>query len=128
MRAGVAAAALAIGLAAAACRPAPEAAPEVEAPPGVGAEAVRLYETRCAACHGPAGRGDGPRVTGLTVVPPDFATAEWQASASEERIDTVLLRGSAAAGLSNACPKNPDLRSRPALLAELRQLLRSFPR
>jgi len=31
-----------------------------------------VYQTQCAACHGPAGRGDGPAAAGLTPVPADL--------------------------------------------------------
>jgi mono/diheme cytochrome c family protein len=31
-----------------------------------------LYQRYCIACHGPAGRGDGPMVRVLTVDPPDL--------------------------------------------------------
>lgn len=127
MRAGAASAALALGLAAAACRPAPEAALEVPVPAGATERAVALYELRCAACHGVGGRGDGPRAAGFTVEPPDFTDAAWRAATSDAHAEAVVLRGSAAAGLSNACPKNVDLQGRPELVAELLQLLRSFP-
>ena len=31
-----------------------------------------LYRTHCATCHGPAGKGDGPKTEGLRVAPPDL--------------------------------------------------------
>lgn len=40
--------------------------------PGPGGRA--LYADYCAACHGPAGKGDGPAAAGLTPRPPDLAT------------------------------------------------------
>lgn len=33
-----------------------------------------LYQTHCAACHGAAGRGDGPSAARLGVRPPDLTT------------------------------------------------------
>jgi high-affinity iron transporter len=39
--------------------------------PQLGAGA-RVYQAQCAACHGPAGRGDGPAAAGLTPAPADL--------------------------------------------------------
>lgn len=36
------------------------------------AAGARLYTTRCVACHGVAGRGDGPAAAGLNPRPADF--------------------------------------------------------
>jgi mono/diheme cytochrome c family protein len=33
-----------------------------------------LYETNCVACHGEAGRGDGPSAAALTTPPADFGS------------------------------------------------------
>ena len=36
------------------------------------ARGAELYQTQCAACHGPTGRGDGPAAVGLTPPPADL--------------------------------------------------------
>lgn len=38
----------------------------------------KLFQTHCAACHGPRGRGDGPAAAALTPRPPDLAVMGWR--------------------------------------------------
>lgn len=38
----------------------------------------KLYQTHCAACHGPRGRGDGPAAAALTPRPPDLGVMGGQ--------------------------------------------------
>jgi mono/diheme cytochrome c family protein len=45
----------------------PGARPEEPATAG-----ARLFETHCASCHGPGGKGDGPMTDQLRYVPPDL--------------------------------------------------------
>ncbi|QBS36779.1 c-type cytochrome [Thermaerobacter sp. FW80] len=40
--------------------------------PAVVAQGRRVYETHCAACHGPEGRGDGPAAAGMLPPPADL--------------------------------------------------------
>lgn len=50
-----------------------------------------LYRTFCSACHGTAGRGDGPRVAaGGTPQPPDFTTGEYARRSGEELEEAFL--------------------------------------
>jgi hypothetical protein len=41
-------------------------------PPSIEADGQRLYADACAACHGVAGRGDGPVAAALKTPPPDL--------------------------------------------------------
>ena len=49
------------------------------------AQAQGLWESRCANCHGFAGRGDGPTGRALDPRPRDFQDAAWQAGADDAR-------------------------------------------
>jgi mono/diheme cytochrome c family protein len=54
--------------------------------------AAALYRVSCASCHGPTGRGDGPaRPPGAQL--PDFASAEWQAGVTDERMAESIRLG-----------------------------------
>lgn len=46
-----------------------------------------VYHQRCAACHGPEGKGDGP--TGKVLVPP---AADFTSAASRKKSDADLLK------------------------------------
>lgn len=71
--------------------PPAEAAPAPEGDPRLRA-AVSLYRIRCAGCHGPGGRGDGPeRLPAMQ--PPDFASAEWQASRTDQELAASIAGG-----------------------------------
>lgn len=91
-------------------------------------EAKQIFETRCTACHGPEGRGDGLASKGLTPPPRDFHNAEWQKSVTDAHIEQIIQFGGAAVGKSPAMPSNPDLMSKPAVVAALRERLRGFGR
>jgi mono/diheme cytochrome c family protein len=53
-------------------------------------DAATLYSTKCAACHGPAGKGDGPAAKILKPPPADFQVSlkgkgdDWIAKAITE--------------------------------------------
>ena len=68
------------------------------------AAALELYAVNCSQCHGPAGAGDGETLEGTDNQPPDFRTAEWQASRTDDDILLIIRQGGEAAGLSNAMP------------------------
>jgi high-affinity iron transporter len=55
--------------------------------------AKQLYEMRCAFCHGPQGRGDGPAGLALKPAPTNFASAEYWKQASAERVRAAILDG-----------------------------------
>jgi mono/diheme cytochrome c family protein len=109
--------------------PAP-AAPAAAAPatltPEVRAEARELFATRCTPCHGPRGAGDGPASAGLTPKPRNFTDKAWQASVTDQHIETIIQYGGAAVSKSPAMPPNPDLTAKPAVVSALREHLRGL--
>jgi mono/diheme cytochrome c family protein len=49
------------------------------------------WRNQCAACHGAAGRGDGPQ--GPMVRAPDLTSAQWQSKVTDEQIGQVIQSG-----------------------------------
>ncbi len=100
--------------------------------PGAGAssearaEAREIFATRCAPCHGPGGRGDGPSAASLRPRPASFADSDWQRSASDDQIERAIREGGAALGKSAAMPPNPDLAGRPAVVTALLEHIRGL--
>lgn len=90
------------------------------------AEAARIFETRCATCHGKEARGDGPGSGALNPKPRNFHDVEWQKATSDSVIETAIVYGGAAVGKSAAMVPNPDLQAKPGVVAALRDLVRSF--
>ncbi|MDC0719547.1 c-type cytochrome [Nannocystis bainbridge] len=102
--------------------------PRIELKPG-DPELVRaarqLFDGRCANCHGPRGRGDGPAGRALSPRPRDFGDAAWQASVDDARLRQVIVGGGAAVGLSSHMQSNPDLADSPVLVGELIRIVRA---
>ncbi|MDC0669113.1 c-type cytochrome [Nannocystis radixulma] len=102
--------------------------PRVELKPG-DPELVRaarqIFDTRCANCHGPHGRGDGPAGRGLSPRPRDFGDPAWQATVDDDRLRRVIIGGGAAVGLSAHMQANPDLEGSPVLVGELIRIVRA---
>ena len=94
-------------------------------PAAAKAKAQEIFGQRCTPCHGPAGGGDGPASASLTPHPRNFHDKGWQASVTDQHIETIIKVGGAAVGKSPAMPGNPDL-SDPAVLAALRGVIRGF--
>ena len=90
------------------------------------AEAKQIFGTRCFACHGPEGLGNGPASAGLTPPPRNFHDPAFQARVTDEHIEQIIQYGGAAVGLSPAMPANPDLTSKPEVVAALREIIRGF--
>lgn len=90
------------------------------------AEAEKIFSTRCATCHGPKGRGDGPASKGLDPQPRNFHRADWQDSVTDEHIEKIIMYGGAAVGKSAAMPANPDLTGRPEVVDALRAHIRGL--
>lgn len=58
------------------------------------------FNSLCATCHGVDGKANTPAANALSPKPRDFTNVAWQDSVSDERIETVILKGGAAVGLS----------------------------
>lgn len=86
---------------------------------GPEAEAQKIWQTRCANCHGMTGAGDGPSAAGLDPKPRSFHSAAWQASVDDARIKKVVVHGGASVGLSPSMAPNPDLEGRDDVLTAL---------
>jgi mono/diheme cytochrome c family protein len=101
-------------------------APRVDAPVDPVSEAKKIFETRCAVCHGVTGRGDGPGAAALSPRPQNFSDQAWQSSADDASIIRVILEGGAAVRKSPAMPPSADLRSKEPVLTELVKMIRGF--
>jgi mono/diheme cytochrome c family protein len=97
-------------------------------PAAARAEAEKIFSERCVTCHGAGGAGDGPASAGLVPKPRNFQDAAWQQSVSDEYIEQIVQYGGAAVGKSAAMPANPDLMSKPAVVAALRAHVRALAR
>lgn len=79
--------------------PAPDTTPSS---PGTGAnepaEVVgqRVYSTRCALCHGPEGRGDGPGSAALNPKPRNYHDKAYMASRTDAELLEVIRNGKGA--------------------------------
>jgi mono/diheme cytochrome c family protein len=89
-------------------------------------EAQEMFNTRCAACHGQFGRGDGPGAAGLNPKPRNYADLTWQKTVTDEEIEKAIVYGGAAVGKSPQMVANPDLQAKPGVVAALREKVRSF--
>ncbi len=90
------------------------------------AEAKTIMATRCAACHGIDGKGDGAAAANLPVKPRSYADAEWQGKVTDEHLKKVIVEGGAAVGLSPMMAPNPDLKDKTAVVDELVKIVRSY--
>ena len=90
------------------------------------AEATQIFASRCTACHGPEGRGDGPASAGLTPKPANFHDGAWQSRVDDQHIEKVIQFGGAEVGKSPAMPSNPDLTSKADVVAALRAHIRGL--
>lgn len=88
------------------------------------AEAAQIFRDRCANCHGPLGKADGPRAAKLSRPPRNFADPVWQLAVSDRHLEQVILGGGASVGKSSDMPPNPDLANKPEVMVALRQHLR----
>src|SRR5262252_9056540 len=75
-------------------------------------EAKQIFSTRCFACHGPTGHGDGPGAAGLNPKPRNYHDTAWQSATSDDEIEKAIVFGGAAVGKSPAMVGNPDLGSK----------------
>jgi mono/diheme cytochrome c family protein len=92
------------------------------------AEARLLVADRCVLCHGPSGRGDGPRAPLLSPPPRDLGDPAWQRSVTDEQIRRIVVGGGREVGKSEAMPGYPDLVARPELSGGLVSVVRGLER
>src|SRR6266446_3430743 len=55
------------------------------------AKARDVFTERCAACHGPDGRGNGPAAANLKPKPIDFHRQNWQKSVTDDSITKAII-------------------------------------
>lgn len=67
------------------------------------------YQSRCSACHGGGGRGDGVLASSLTPAPRNFVDSTWRGSRTPDELRRVIREGGPALGLSPLMPPNADL-------------------
>jgi mono/diheme cytochrome c family protein len=90
------------------------------------AESTKVFNDRCALCHGAHGKGDGPGGAGMKPPPRNWTDPAWQASVTDDHIATALVKGGVAIGESPTMPPSPDLEPKKATVAGLVQIVRSF--
>jgi len=90
------------------------------------AEGDEIFKVRCSVCHGLTGKGDGMAAAALNPKPRDYTSAEWQASVTDADIEKIIVQGGAAVGKSSLMAPNPDLATKPDVVAALRVKIRSF--
>jgi mono/diheme cytochrome c family protein len=59
-----------------------------------------VFETNCAACHGPAGQGDGPAAAALDPKPRNLADAAYMKTRPAATLRKVIEEGGQSVGLS----------------------------
>lgn len=113
--------------------PAPPAPPATDPTPtatntatAADAEANAIFTTRCAACHGVSGKGDGAAAAALTPKPRDYSDKGWQAKVTDEHIAKIIVEGGPAVGMSPMMGPNADLANKPDVVKALVAKVRSF--
>jgi mono/diheme cytochrome c family protein len=90
------------------------------------AEAESIYGERCVACHGDSGDGNGPGAANLNPKPENFHNRNWQHATSDEQIAKAIVHGGQSVGLSASMAPNPDLASKPDVVAALVERIRKL--
>jgi mono/diheme cytochrome c family protein len=88
------------------------------APPA--ADGRVLYAQRCASCHGPSGRGDGPNAANLPVRPAAHASRDSMAARPDDSLFDTIAGGGA---IMNRSPRMPAFGAT-LTPAEIRALVR----
>lgn len=96
--------------------PRPSPTPPVASAP----DGPALYARWCAACHGVAGRGDGPNAMNLPVKPAEHASREAMAARPDDSLFDTIASGGAA---MNRSPRMPAFGATLSA-AEIRALVR----
>jgi len=69
----------------------------------------RLYQTRCAPCHGPDGKAATSTAQALTPKPRDHTDGAYMNQLAQEHLAKVIRNGGPAIGKSPIMPPSPDL-------------------
>jgi mono/diheme cytochrome c family protein len=102
---------------------APESPPP---PPNPARQADEIFRQRCTVCHGPTGQADGPGAAALNPKPQVFTDAAWQTKVTDEELTKAIVGGGVAVGRTPGMPANPDLQTKPEVVAELVKIVRKF--
>ena|SRR5580698_5594511 len=89
-------------------------------------DAQDIFESRCVACHGEEGRGDGPAAANLNPGPRDFHSLKWQKSVDNATLTRAIIFGGKSVGVSAEMAPNPDLENEPAVVAALVERIRGW--
>jgi mono/diheme cytochrome c family protein len=113
--------------------PPPPPAPTVAAapeppppPPNPARQADEIFRQRCTVCHGTTGQADGPGAAALNPKPQVFTDAAWQTKVTDEELTKAIVGGGVAVGRTPGMPANPDLQTKPEVVAELVKIVRKF--
>jgi mono/diheme cytochrome c family protein len=68
---------------------------------------AQIYDDKCAGCHGPSGKGDGPAGKALTPNPPDFSTS--LKGKDDAYLTKIIKEGGEAVKKSPSMPASSDL-------------------
>jgi mono/diheme cytochrome c family protein len=90
------------------------------------AEADTIFTTRCAACHGVTGMGDGLAAQALNPKPRAYSDKAWQASVTDEMIAKVIVEGGPSIGKAATMTPNADLKDKPDVVKALVAKIRSY--
>ena len=69
----------------------------------------KLYQARCAPCHGPDGKAATPTAQALTPKPRDHTDGAYMNQLSNEQLVKVIKNGGPAVGKSQIMPAHADL-------------------
>jgi mono/diheme cytochrome c family protein len=104
----------------------PATPPAPPPPPDPAREAADIFDRKCSVCHGTTGHADGPGAAALNPKPQVFVDAAWQDKVKDDEIAKAILGGGVAVGRTPGMPPNPDLQSKPDVVAELVKIVRKY--
>jgi cytochrome c553 len=105
---------------------APPAPPTEPSSNAAAFEARSVFQSLCATCHGPEGKGNGTAAAGLDPKPRNYTDKAWQASVTDDDLRRIIMYGGQAVGKSPVMPGAPQLKSKPAVIDELVKIIRAF--